>query len=826
MTPRSMLSTPLTLSPAPPPRTRSPRAALALRATLAALVLAALLPSACSRQEKADKAPSSERSVLGDSKSAAPAPDSQSKLQPAAPVEAAVTGATRAEPILPSNPPPPAPAPAPAHDVPVGRPAHDGALFALYSFISPPQTPPAASSVNSQASFNNLRDETRASTNERNQEPAFNQQDLSRTTTLPQDERARAMRQAAGVVALLPQTLPAIPGMLPGPNEELWIIERASQPRLDPAQRDPGSLGAGALHPNARFGSSPAPITATSINVDARIDGFIAQVTYRQSFKVDPSAPLDAVYLINLPPDAAVTDFQLAFGSRKIRAVICDRAEAARLFDAATLAGHRAVITSQVEGNRFAARISLPPPAARASDISIDMTYFHVLPMERDEFTLRVPLRVNAQPSGPQSPVQLAVAVRLNAAVPIEDLRSSSHAIRVDRATADNPLSRARAAIYLAGPLTEGESPAARDFVLHYRLAGDEPRPGMLTYTDAQGDTYFASFLIPPRARAITARHPIEWVLVIDRSSAVSPEQLNLTSQITSEFLTRIDARDRLRVEFSDGESIPSAADARASDDPLPPALPALRARITQALASLTPQGADTITPALRRALSIRGSPQLQRITLLISPARFSDAHDALAEIESTLKFNRVCTVSVGPTSDTAILLAIARYARGSFLHIDQAHDIEAVIRPFVSAHSVATLIDVSLDFNDTKGQDVLPRRAPDLLVDRPTMLLGRWLGKPASVVSVTARAGPDVKFMLLNPGVTDLREGNPALAQVWARLKLSDMATYANSATLPTFQTEARALSQQFGIPSPWTALLMVDATTPATPVPAAPAP
>ncbi len=717
-------------------------------------------------------------------------------------------------------PPPPAPVNGGAGEQALVR--GDG-VATLYSFIAPPGRALSLTTQNHQAQFDDTDDASRDSNSRSITDFSTVILRSAAVGGVNENARLRANAQAAGIVAPTPLSLPEIAGLRPGANEELWIIERPGQTAMGPGGEDPTQLGAGEITPDVTSGEAPAPISATSVNVDARIDGFIAQVVYRQSFQIDPGLPLSGVYLINLPPDASVTDFQIAIGERRIRAVISDRAEAARLYAVAAAQGYRAMLTRQVAGNRFAARITLPATAApsSASNITLEMTYFHVLPMENDEFVLRVPLRVNAQGSGVQAPVRLSLGVRINGAVPIEEIRSSSHVIRVDRAALGgdgNPaLSRARATVYLAGALSEGESPAARDFVLHYRLAGDEPRPGMLTYTDGVGDTYFAAFIVPSRAGAIArVRHPIEWVLVIDRSSAVSAEQLTLISQIAREFLSRVDSRDRVRVEFSDGSSIPTAADALASGEELPLATAAQRLRIRQSLESLTAQGADTITPALRRALAIRGSPQLQRITLLISPGRFSDAQDALSEIDSTLKFNRVCAVSVGPASDSPLLRTIACYGRGSFLRIDRFDDIEAVLRPFVAAHASAPLIDVSLDFNDTKGHDVLPRRAPDVLADRPTMIVGRWIKQPASVLSVTGRAGPDVKFMLLNPGVTDLREGNPALAQVWARRKLSDMATFATNASLPTFETEARAISAQFGIPSPWTALLMVDGATP----------
>jgi Ca-activated chloride channel family protein len=639
--------------------------------------------------------------------------------------------------------------------------------------------------------------------------------------------RQRAISQSRGAVAPTPVTLPRLSGMLPGVGEEIWIIERPSQtdaPAMDDALS--GQLGAGEIRVGA---PGTGVLTPTSIDVSARIDGYIAQVMYRQTFKPSSESAAPGVYLINLPPDASVTEFVMTLGDRKIRAVICDRAEAARLFERATASGHRATITSVVEGNRFAARFADVGAGANAKELGIEMTYFHVLPYEGGEFTLRVPLRVGIAPGSPGEPVRLSVGVQLNGAVPIEDVRSSTHTIRVDRPALgggggggasgpENPLARTRASVYLTGALDAGQSAVGRDFVLHYRLSGDDPRPGMLTYTDAKGDTYFAVFLVPPRVKASggattpAVRHPIEWVLVVDRSSAVSSDDLALTGAIIREFLAQVDPRDFVRVQYSDGASIP--LDAQGGAESAGTLLPADRARAAMTSAALTPLGADVLAPALRRAMGATGSPQLQRVTVLISPGRFSDSQDVLADVGANLKFNRLATISVGPGADRAALLAISRYGKGAAMRVDRVDDVEFVVRSFIKGQSTAPLIDISLGFNDTQGQDVVPRRVPDVLMERPSMLLGRWVGKAPSVLSVSARAGPDVKFMLMNPGVTDQRAGSPALAQVWARLQLSDMATWATSATLPTFELDARALSAEFGVPSPWTALLAIDAT------------
>ena len=113
----------------------------------------------------------------------------------------------------------------------------------------------------------------------------------------------------------------------PLPADEVWVIAKA--PRHDgtqPAARDDDAPGSGAmlamippvdLGPDAAPRQVPLPLKHTDVR--ARVDGYIASVEVTQQFHNPFAEKIEAVYVFPLPQDAAVNDFIMTIGDRKIR---------------------------------------------------------------------------------------------------------------------------------------------------------------------------------------------------------------------------------------------------------------------------------------------------------------------------------------------------------------------------------------------------------------------------------------------------------------------------------------------------------------------------
>ena len=130
-------------------------------------------------------------------------------------------------------------------------------------------------------------------------------------------------------------------------DEELWVI---SVPAGDPQPNtDDESPGSGAMV--ARFPDEidedtgvvkevPLPLQHTSVT--ARINGYISAVNVRQQFSNPFDEKIEAVYLFPLPEKAAVSEFLMIIGERKIRGILREKEEAEAIYHEARRQGYQA----------------------------------------------------------------------------------------------------------------------------------------------------------------------------------------------------------------------------------------------------------------------------------------------------------------------------------------------------------------------------------------------------------------------------------------------------------------------------------------------------
>src|SRR4029453_19100366 len=100
-------------------------------------------------------------------------------------------------------------------------------------------------------------------------------------------------------------------------------------------------------------------------DVKAAIAGYIASVTVVQQFHNPYEEKIEAVYVFPLPENAAVSDFVMTIGERRIRGVIRPREEAEQIYRDARRAGHVATLLTQERPNVFTQSVANLEPGKR-----------------------------------------------------------------------------------------------------------------------------------------------------------------------------------------------------------------------------------------------------------------------------------------------------------------------------------------------------------------------------------------------------------------------------------------------------------------------------
>ncbi len=260
---------------------------------------------------------------------------------------------------------------------------------------------------------------------------------------------------------------------------EILVIERKEGP---PAQEAGGEVGRANPGPQgglpggelrARLDGREESLPLKRTDVKAQIALYVSAVTVTQQYHNPCAGTIEAVYSFPLPQDAAVREFVMTIGERRIRGIIREREEALKIYRAALRQGRTATLLTQDRPRVFTQRVANIEPGRR---IDVAITYFHALRYAGGAYEFVFPL---ARPEG-----EVALDLRIDAGSPIESVSSPSHAILVERPAPG----RARVTLDPQGRLPD------RDFVLRYGTAG---RGGLAAHRDETGG-YFTLLLEPP----------------------------------------------------------------------------------------------------------------------------------------------------------------------------------------------------------------------------------------------------------------------------------------------------------------------------------------
>lgn len=604
------------------------------------------------------------------------------------------------------------------------------------------------------------------------------------------------------------------------PDEELWVIQRPHAWR-SPADDD-DVPGCGALvclppTPGAQF--VPVPLAHT--DVKAEISGYIASVNVSQRYENSFSTKIEAVYVFPLPENAAVSEFVMTVGDRRIRGVIRERAEAEMIYNSARAQGYTASLMTQERPNVFTQRVANIEPGKA---IDIDIRYFHTLACRDGEYEFDFPMVVGPRfnppcsstggvgaigytspPSGQPTDVRylrpdqrsghdISLAVSLDAGVHIETIESPSHTVWIDRPTQE----RARVV------LSSADSIPNRDFVLRYRVAGDAIKSGLITHRDENGG-FFTLMLYPPKALERCERTPLEMIFVLDCSGSMNGEPLAQARDAVDRALMDLRPDDTFQlINFSNSACALGAAP-----------LPATRWNIERGrdyLRSLRSEGGTMMIEGVRAALCFPHDPRRLRVVAFLTDGFIGNEADILRESRARLGDTRIFSFGVGTSPNRFLLDALARMGRGAVAYLGQGDSGSEVMDLFFQRVSRPALTDITIDWGGLNVTDVYPPVTPDLFIGRPVVLTGRFTGVSPTTITVKGRAGERPRRMLVSVDPGQTTGSHQALAAVWARARIENLTQRA--AWTPNFEPadEIRRTALAFGLMSSYTSFIAID--------------
>ncbi len=584
------------------------------------------------------------------------------------------------------------------------------------------------------------------------------------------------------------------------PDEELWVVARGKTP-AGPAD----SEGSGEMLATVPAEGQKVPMPLKRTETFAGISGHIASVTVRQQFRNPYDARVEAVYRFPLPHNAAVNDFVITIGERRIRGVIRERLEAERIYREARRQGLRSVLLSQDAPSLFSHRVANVAPE---EDIDVEIRYFHTLPCRDGWYEFVYPLVVRpratraddreaAELPAQRSGRDIDLTVAIDAGLPIEEIRSPSHKVRIRRFR--DHRERARVSLPTARYI------ANRDFVLRYRVGGDAMRSAMLFHRSRLGG-FFTFMLHPPAELEAVERRPVEVVFALDCSASMRGEPFRQARLAVGHALGKLTAADTFQIVRFAGTVAPVSAAPE-------PVTPAAIQRALAEIAALEPGGSTVLDQGLRAALSLPPPADGRlRFVAVLTDGFVEDEEAVLAEVERRVGDARVFSVGLGRSPNRYLLERMAQLGRGAVAYIGPGAEPAEAVCQFVERVTRPALTHVSIDWGSLRAVDVYPERIPDVYHGRPVVLVGRFRSLRPATVRIRGRVGGELREFRLR---VEPDEGGPVhtgIAPLWARAKIADLARQVASEGSPKLPQQITRLALHFNLLTPLTRFIAID--------------
>jgi len=603
--------------------------------------------------------------------------------------------------------------------------------------------------------------------------------------------------------------------------DEIWVIAKSETQAVPTGEDTPGC---GAMLAKLPEEEKEIPLPLKHTDVKGQISGYIATVDVTQQFHNPYDEKIEAVYVFPLPQNAAINEFIMTIGERRIRGIIRERKEAEEIYRQARSQGHVASLLTQERPNIFTQKVANIEPG-KAIDVNIK--YFNTLAYVDGWYEFVFPMvvgprfnppgctdgvgavaRGKAGISGQKTEVQylkpgqrsghdISLAVDIDAGVTIEQLVCTSHVINNSSPARDKRTVK----------LSSLDSIPNKDFVLRYKVAGSTVKSALVTHRDQRGG-FFTLMLYPPENLSYLKRAPMEMIFVLDCSGSMSGKPIAKAKQAITRALKKLQPGDTFQIiRFSNNAS-------KLGPNPVP----ATPANIRKGLAyveSLKGSGGTMMIEGIKAALDFAHDPKRFRLVSFMTDGYIGNETEILAAIHQRLGASRIFSFGVGSSVNRYLLDRMAKLGKGAVAYIGLDDSAGEVVDEFYDRISHPALADVTIDWGDMQVTDMYPGRIPDLFVGRPVILTGRFKGSSSSTtIHVKGKVGDMTQDIPIAVDLEDSAATHAGIACVWARKKIETLGSQAAYDTNPDLPGEIRQVALEYGLMSAYTAFIAVDSS------------
>ncbi|HJV60793.1 MAG TPA: VIT and VWA domain-containing protein, partial [Albitalea sp.] len=272
-------------------------------------------------------------------------------------------------------------------------------------------------------------------------------------------------------------------------------------------------------------GTDRLPLKSTQ--VDVRIAGVIADVTVTQHYRNEGQRAIEARYVFPGSTQAAVYAMNVRLGQRLLVARIKEKQQARIEYEQAKKNGQTSALLEQHRPNVFEMNVANIMPG---DEVAVELRYTELLTPHESQYGFVFPTVVGPRYNSPQGAAahekwvaapyakqgppptgRFDLKLALDAPVAVKEIASPSHELAVEGLGSEH----ARVALQTGGSAVNN-----RDFILHYRLAGDRIESGVMLFRGEE-ENFFLALVEPPKAVPVRQILPRDYIFVVDISGSM-----------------------------------------------------------------------------------------------------------------------------------------------------------------------------------------------------------------------------------------------------------------------------------------------------------------
>ena len=566
-------------------------------------------------------------------------------------------------------------------------------------------------------------------------------------------------------------------------------------------------------------GTDALPLKAT--NADVNIVGSIADVTVRQKYVNSGRNTLEAIYTFPMSTRAAVYAMKMTIGKRTITAKINEKNQARKAYNRAKAQGKRVSLLEQNRPNVFTMRVA---NIAVHDTIVVELKYTELLVPEKGEYSFVYPTVVgprysnrsteNSTPDdefvaspytteGKAPLYKFGFKAQINSAIPAKDITCNTHLMQVSHPAPTITV------VKLDKSETNGGN---RDVILNYSLRGNKIESGIMLYN--HGDENFFMLMVQPPKRVTNEDiPPREYIFVMDVSGSMNGFPIDISKRLLRNLISGLRTTDKFNVVLFAGDAgTMSERSVNATSENIEKAI--------QMIEKQNGGGGTELLTALRKAYSIpRAGTEFAR-TLILATDGFVDVeNESFDLVRSNNENSNFFSFGIGTSVNRYLIEGLAHAGNGEPLVLESAEKAEKEADKFRQYISTPVLSNIKADFGKLDVYDMEPGYFPDMLAERPLVIMGKYRGGHAGTITISGYSGNQKYEKIFDLSSVSPQPSNAAIRTLWARQRIQQL-TYQmeNNSNHPStesgsrLQKEITALGLRYSLMTQFTSFIAID--------------